>query len=182
MVTGHVFIATSLDGFIARPDGTIDWLEHQDTGAEDHGYDAFMASVDGLVMGRGTFETVRQFDPWPYAKPVIVLSQTMSEADLPDRLDGHVEISRETPVDLMERLSTTRWSRAYVDGGQVIQSFLREGLIETLTLTRIPILIGSGRPLFGTLPQDVQLEHLETKSFPSGFVSSTYRVQNPITP
>lgn len=182
MITGHVFIATSLDGFIARADGQIDWLESQDTGAEDHGYDTFMASVDGLIMGRGTFETVSAFSEWPYAKPVVVMSQTLESADIPSSLEGRVELSRETPTELMKRLSEKGWSRAYVDGGQVIQSFLRENLIETLTVTRIPILIGSGRPLFGEVPADIQLEHLETQSFPSGFVSSTYQTQKPATP
>lgn len=176
MLTGHVFIATSLDGFIARRNGDLDWLMKQQTSGEDHGYDAFMASVDGLIMGRGTFEKVLSFDPWPYPKPVIVLSRSLTNDDIPAALKDRVRLSTLAPKALMEELHSEGWRRAYVDGGKVIQSFLTEGLIEDITLTQIPILIGDGLPLFGSTPRDIDLELIETQTFPSGLATSKYRV------
>jgi dihydrofolate reductase len=177
MTTGHVFIATSLDGFIARRDGNLDWLMKHSTEGEDHGFAAMMASVDGLIMGKGTFQQVLSFEQgWPYEKPVVVMSRSLKEKDIPDLLSERVRLSDETPQVLMNQLNTEGWNRAYVDGGKVIQSFLAEGLIEDILLTRIPILIGEGLSLFGPVPHDINLEHLETQSFPSGMVSSKYRV------
>lgn len=177
MTKGVVFIATSLDGFIARENGDIDWLTKQNTDGEDHGYNALMASVGGLVMGRGSYETLAGFDTWPYQKPVIVLSKTLNERDLPDRLRGKVSFSRESPAVLMKRLNTEGWKAAYIDGGLIVQSFLRDGLIDEIILTRIPILLGAGKPLFGSMAADVDLVHISTKSFPSGLVQSTYHIK-----
>ena len=177
MTTGHVFIATSLDGFIARKDGSIDWLMKQETGEEDHGYDAFIASVDGLVMGRGSFEKVLRFDTWPYQKPVVVMSSTLNDTDIPERLKDKVFLSTLTPEALMRDLGDRGWSRANIDGGKVVQSFLRDGLISDLIVTQIPILIGNGRPLFGSMPHDIDLELVESRAFPSGLVTSKYRVK-----
>ena len=174
ITTGHVYIALSLDGFIARPDGGLDWLMKQPTDGEDYGYQAFMASVDGLVMGRGSFEMVLTFPEWPYAKPVVVLSRT--PADIPDHLVGRVRASDASPPQIMRRLASEGWRRAYVDGGRIVQSFLRDGLIRDMTLTRIPILLGHGRPLFGPLDRDIDLKHVETRAFPSGLVHSRYRI------
>lgn len=177
MVKGHVFIATSIDGFIARPNGDIDWLDIPGAEIEDHGYDEMMASVDGLIMGRATFEKVLSFDvPWPYEKPVIVLSRTLTAADIPAELSGKVRISSQTPKDLLQTLTEEGWTGAYVDGGQVIQSFLREGLIDDMVISRLPVLIGEGIPLFGVIPKDIRLEHVYTNSYASGLVSSKYNV------
>lgn len=176
MVSGHVFIAASLDGYIARLDGGIDWLSNVDTGTEDHGYDSFMESVDGIVMGRGSFETVRGFDPWPYQKPVVVMSRRLTEDAVPAALRGKVRLTRGTPTAVMTDLGARGWTRAYIDGGQMIQSFLRDGLIDDVVLTWVPILLGGGRPLFGSLSTDVALRHLGTESFPSGLVQSRYAV------
>ena len=176
MTTGHVFIATSLDGFIARPDGDVDWLMNYVVEGEDNGYEAMMASVEGLVMGKGTFQKVLTFGDWSYKKPVVVMSRSLKEADIPDDLRGKVRLSDATPKALMDQLSVEGWNRAYVDGGKIIQSFLAEGLIEDMILTRVPILIGEGLPLFGSIQHDIDLEHLETTTFPSGLVSSKYRV------
>lgn len=177
MTTGHVFIAASLDGFIARNDGDLDWLMKQNTEGEDHGYDAFMASVDGIVMGRGSFEKVLTFDTWSYEKTVIVMSSSLTEADIPSDLKGSVRLSSQTPADLMQTLGQEGWNRAYIDGGKLIQSFIRAGLVADMLLTHIPILIGDGLPLFGAVPHDIDLEHMETKSFSSGLVSSKYRLR-----
>ena len=177
MTTGHIFIATSLDGFIARADGAIDWLPGLDSDpGENYGYDAFIASIDGLVMGRNSFEKVLTFEEWPYPKPVIVLSRSLHASALRDDLVGKVEISPLSPPDLIRDLARRGWSRVYVDGGQVIQSFMREGLIADMVITRIPVLLGEGLPLFGPLADDIKLSHVDTRSYPSGLVQSRYSI------
>lgn len=177
MVSGHVFIATSLDGYIARTDGSIDWLMRQPVEGEDHGYDAFIADMDVILMGRQSYETVLTFDSWPYSKPVVVLSSTLRSEERPEALVDKVQISALGPRDIMRDLTEKGIRKAYIDGGRIIQSFLREGLIQTMTVTRIPVLIGKGRPLFGDLARDIDLDHLETRHFPSGLVQSTYRIR-----
>jgi dihydrofolate reductase len=176
MSTGHVFIATSRDGFIARESGEIDWLLGRSDPAEDHGYERFMSKIDGIIMGRGTYETVRGFDPWPYNKPVLVLSKQLAQTQVPEPLKGKLRFSALSPRDAMKQAEQEGWTRVYVDGGQLIQAFLREGLIKDLILTTVPVLLGTGRPLFGPLPSDLSLTHLETRAFPSGLVQSHYRV------
>ncbi len=176
MTTGHVFIAVSLDGFIARRDGDIDWLENLDAENEDNGFAEMMASVDGLIMGRATFQKVLSFGEWVYEKPVVVMSRSLTQTDIPDHLKERVRLSRSTPKTLLGELDAEGWRRAYLDGGKVIQSFLSEGLIEDLWLTRAPVLIGEGLPLFGPVPHDTNLAHRDTRVFPSGLVSSKYRI------
>lgn len=176
MTTGHVFIATSLDGYIARIDGDVDWLMNYVVEGEDTGYEAMMESVDGMIMGKGTFQKVLTFGEWPYRKPVIVMSTSLVDTDIPKELAGKVQLSNKSPEALMLQLSCDGWKRAYVDGGKIIQSFLTMGLIEDLILTRVPILIGDGLPLFGPTTNDIELEHLKTVTFQSGLVSSKYRV------
>lgn len=182
MITGHIFIATSLDGYVARktddPEHRLDWLMKQDTSGEDHGYDDFVEGVDGLVMGRGSFETLLAFSDWPYNKPVIVISQSLEPEDIPTELEGKIELTSLSPKDVMVMLENRGWSRAYIDGGKIIQSFLREGLISDITLTRIPILIGSGLSLFGDLDHDIDFKHVSTKVFESGLVTSQYVVES----
>ena len=166
-----VFIATSLDGFIARQDGALDWLPAD--GGEPHGYDEFIASVDALVIGRKTFETVLTFDTWPYgSKPVVVLSTKPGELRAPD---GAVcEAMTGTPHEIVDRLSARGMEHLYVDGGVTIQGFLEAGLIQRVIITRIPVLLGNGIPLFGPLSHDVRLSHVATRSFASGMVQSEY--------
>lgn len=177
MTSGHVFIATSLDGFVARKDRQIDWLEKQAMADEDHGYDAFVELVDGIVMGRGTFETVRAFDPWPYQKPVVVMSSTLGPEDIPRALRGAVSVSDLSPAGVMQDLAARGWDRAYVDGGALVQSFLREGLIRDIVLTVAPVLIGEGIRLFGALDHDIDLELTSATAFPSGLLQSRYRIR-----
>ncbi|MBX3033529.1 MAG: dihydrofolate reductase [Bdellovibrionaceae bacterium] len=177
MITGHVFIAASLDGFIARQDGDIEWLISRDDPAEDHGYPRFIADIDAIVMGRGSYEKVRTFEPWPYSKPVLVLSKQLATSTVPEALQGRVRFSDLSAQEAMALLEKEGCRRVYVDGGQIIQSFLREGLIEDLLITHIPVLLGAGRPLFGALDGDISLTHVSTKSFPSGLVQSHYRVR-----
>jgi dihydrofolate reductase len=166
-----VFIATSLDGFIARLDGGLDWLPVD--GGEPHGFDEFFASVDAVVIGRKTFETVLSFGGWGYGKkPVVVLSSTMSKLKVPK---GAVcDLMAGTPHEIVARLTERGMKHLYIDGGITIQRFLEAGLIQRMTITRIPILLGSGIPLFGPLSHDIKLEHVTTRSFPSGMVQSEY--------
>lgn len=167
-----VFIGTSVDGFIARPGGALDFLPPG--GGEEHGYEAFMASVDALVIGRGTFETVEKFEEWPYGeKRVVVL--TSRPLDL-SRIRGRVERMNGPPHEIAARLDAEGVRHAYVDGGVTIQRFLRAGLIQRLIVTRVPVLIGSGIPLFGALDADIRLRHVATRAFASGLVQSEYAV------
>ena len=166
-----VFIATSLDGFIARLDGGLDWLPAD--GGEPHGYDEFMATVDALVIGRKTFETVLTFDAWPYGtKPVVVLSTRPSELSAP--AGAVCDFMNGTPHEIVTRLTQRGMKHLYIDGGLTIQGFLEAGLIQRLTITRIPVLLGSGIPLFGFLSHDIRFDHVATRSFPSGMVQSEY--------
>jgi dihydrofolate reductase len=175
-----VFIATSLDGFIARSDGSIDWLNAANAvvpPGEDCGYKAFMSTVDTLVMGRNTFEQVLTFGEWPYGDtPVVVMSHRASP--LPSNAPQTVTSSQETPTDLVARLCAQGKRHLYIDGGITIQSFLSERLINTLTITVIPILLGAGKPLFGSLPSDIPLSHVATRVYGFGFVQHKYRVQS----
>lgn len=175
VITAHVFIAISLDGFIARHDGDIAWLLQRDDSTEDHGYTAFIADKDVIVMGRGSYEKALTFEPWPYDRPVVVLSKQLADAPVPEALKSRVRFSSRAPKDEMEALAEQNVRRVYVDGGQVVQSFLREGLIADMVITTVPVLIGSGRPLFGALSQDIDLELMSSRSFPSGLVQSRYR-------
>jgi dihydrofolate reductase len=173
-MTVSVFIGASVDGFIARPDGGLDWLP--EGGGEPHGYDEFMASVDALVIGRNTFDIVLGFDPWPYGdKRVVVLAS--SPIDLSVVKGGVVEHMAGTPSAIVARLAASGAHHLYVDGGITIQRFLSAGLIDRLIVTRVPVLIGEGIPLFGALPHDVRLEHVMTRSYPSGLVQSEYRIE-----
>jgi dihydrofolate reductase len=168
-----VFVGTSVDGFIARPDGALDFLP--EGGGEPHGYDEFMATVDALVIGRKTYETVLGFGAWAYgAKPVIVLS---TRALAPAPAGAVVERMSGEPAEIVGRLAARGIGHVYVDGGITIQRFLRAGLIQRLVVTRVPVLIGSGIPLFGTLPRDVRLRHVATRSYASGLVQSEYAVE-----
>jgi dihydrofolate reductase len=173
-----VFVGASVDGFIARADGRLDFLPAGD--GEAHGYDEFFASVDALVVGRNTFDTVLSFDAWPYAeKPVFVLSTR----ELPPTPAGaRVERLEGEPAAIMAALHARGFQHAYVDGGITIQRFLAAGLVERLIVTRVPVLIGSGIPLFGALPHDVVLRHLSTRAFRSGLVQSEYAVLGATTP
>jgi dihydrofolate reductase len=167
-----VFIGTSVDGFIARRDGTFDFLPET---PEPHGYDEFMASVDVLVIGRGTFETVLGFGQWPYGdKRVVVLSS--KPLDFSSIKDGKVEQMNGEPQEIVAQLQATGSTHAYVDGGITIQRFLREGLIQRMIVTRVPVLIGEGIPLFGTVPHDIKLRHVMTRDYPSGLVQTEYEV------
>jgi dihydrofolate reductase len=169
-------MAMSLDGYVARADHTLDWLDKQDTGDEEFGFSEFMDNIDVLVMGSGSYRTVLGFGQWPYTKPVIVLSRSLNQADIPDHLEGKVEIKSGSPGDIMKSLGERGVRQVYVDGGAVVQSFLRDGLITDMRITIVPILIGGGIRLFGELAKDVDLALQDVEKFDSGLVQMRYRV------
>ena len=172
-MTVSVFVGTSVDGFIARLNGALDFLPLG--GGEPHGYDEFIASVDALVIGRNTFEIVLAFREWPYGdKRVVVLSSR--PLDLSALRGGRVEQMTGTPAEIVSKLAAGGAQHLYVDGGITIQRFLRAGLVQRLIVTRVPVLIGEGIPLFGSLPRDVRLRHVSTQHYPSGLVKSEYQV------
>ncbi len=175
-MTASVFVGVSVDGFMARPNGDIDWLPAG--GGEPHGYDEFMASVDAIVLGRKSFEKVLTLGPWVYGdKRVVVLSTR--PVDLSAAIGGVVEQMSGPPADIVSRLAASGAHHLYIDGGITIQSFLRAGLIQRLVITRVPVLIGEGIPLFGALPRDTRLRHVATRHYPSGLVQSEYEVVTP---
>ncbi len=168
-----VFIGISVDGFIARRNGDLDFLPPG--GGEPHGYDEFIASVDAIVIGRHTFEKVLTLGPWPYgAKRVVVLSS--SGIDLSTAGGGVVELMAGSPAEIISQLDASGAHHLYIDGGITIQRFLRAGLIQRLIITRVPVLIGDGIPLFGSLPHDIKLRHIATRHYQSGLVQSEYQV------
>lgn len=172
-IQASVFVGATLDGFIARQNGDLDFLPPG--GGEPHGYAEFFASVDALVIGRKTFEIVLSFPEWPYAdKPVFVLSSR--PLDFSGVRGGIVEQMAGDPVEIVSRLAARGFHQLYIDGGVTIQEFLRAGLIQRLVITRVPVLIGEGIPLFGTLLRDIKLHHIATQHYPSGLVKSEYLV------
>jgi dihydrofolate reductase len=171
-----VFVGASVDGFIARTDGTLDFLDH--AGNEPHGYDEFIATVDAIVMGRNTLEIVLGFKMWPFKKPVFVLSThplpALPSGASAERLEGE-------PADVVAQLEARGFGSIYVDGGITIQRFLDAGLIDRLIVSRVPVLVGSGIPLFGPLTHDVVLRHVATRQFASGLVQTEYAIAKPTT-
>jgi dihydrofolate reductase len=168
-----VFVGTSVDGFIARKNGALDFLPPG--GGEPHGYDEFMATVDALVIGRNTFETVLAFPSWPYGdKRVVVLSSR--RIDFSGVRGAAVEQMAGAPAEIVAKLAGRGVQHIYVDGGITIQEFLRAGLVQRLTITRVPVLIGEGVPLFRSLPKDIRLRHAATQAYASGLVKSEYEV------
>jgi dihydrofolate reductase len=167
-----VFIGTSLDGFIARANGELDFLPP--SGGEPHGYKEFMGTVDALVIGRKTFETVLTFDVWPYnGKPVFVLSTRPLAAAPPGAV---VERMSGAPTDIVQQLAARGVEHIYVDGGITIQQFLQAGLVQRLIITRVPVLVGAGIPLFGAVPHDIALTPVWTRQYASGLVQTEYLV------
>lgn len=172
------YIATSLDGFIARKDGNIDWLNKASSvvpSGEDCGFKVFMDSVDVMVMGRNTYDQVVSFDPWPYGKKQVVVL-TRKKIQIPEHLSRTVSATAEEPQALIKRLAAEGIKHIYVDGGITIRRFLTAGLIHEITVTQIPILLGEGKALFGPMEKDVHLTHLSTKAYDFGFVQTKYRV------
>jgi dihydrofolate reductase len=168
-----VYIAMSLDGFIARENGDLDWLmEIPNPENSDHGFAAFMDRIDGIVMGRITFETVVGFGEWPYTKPVFVLSNTLKE--LPGGFEGNAEILNGVPMNIVDNLNKRGLKTLYIDGGKTIRSFMELDLIDEFIITRVPIILGSGVPLFGSLDIELKLDLIGTEILTKDLVKSTY--------
>ena len=180
--SGSVFLGMSVDGFIARLDGDISWLTgDSDPGGApddgeggDFGFGEFVSAIDALVMGRSTYEFLQPIDEWPYqGKPVHVLSTT-----LPVGADPRITVQRSFE-DAVATIRAAGYRRVYVDGGRTVHTFLRAGLITDLTLSRVPVLIGTGHTPFGELAADIRLEHVRTQTYAGGMVQTTYRVARP---
>ena len=172
-MTNYVYIATSLDGFIATADGGLDWLDEiPNPEQSDFGYGDFIRNIDAIVMGRNSFEKVLTFDTWPYDKQVIVLSKSLGS--VPNNLASPVEIVRGNLKQLVNRLHGQGYNNLYIDGGGTIQSFLAEDMIDEITITRIPVLLGGGIPLFGSLTKELRFSHVKTELFNNALVKSTY--------
>ena len=172
-MTNYIYIATSLDGFIATNDGGLDWLyEIPNPEQSDYGYAEFMSTIDAIVMGRKTFEKVLTFAPWPYNKPVFVLSNSLTE--LPEHIVEKAEIVSGDIKRLINQLNQRGYNNLYVDGGVTIQSFLREDLIDEMIISRVPILLGNGFPLFGKLDRSLHFRHKKTEIYNNTLVKSYY--------
>ena len=145
---------------------------------EDCGFQNFISSIDLLVMGRNTYDKVLSFGSWPYEKEVIVM--TSCALQVPEELKDRIIPSTESPIELCDRLSAQGIKKIYVDGGALIQSFINENLITDITITVIPVLIGSGIPLFGSVKNDIEFEHISTKTYEFGFVQNKYTIKSQI--
>jgi len=168
-----VFCGVSVDGFLARPNHALDFLDAG--GQEPHGFEEFYGSVDVVVIGRKTFEVVLTFGTWPYGKkPVIVLGSR--PLDFSAVKDGVVEQMSGEPAEIARKLKSRGLEHAYIDGGMTIQRFLAAGCVDRLVITRVPILIGAGIPLFGPVPRDISLRHVATRTYKGGLVQSEYEI------
>ena len=174
----YVFIAQSIDGYIADKNGGIEWLESVPNPDQiDMGYKAFMERVDAIVMGRATFETVLGFGiPWPYEKPVFVLSNSLKT--VPDALHGKVELTVGSPDEICAALQDKGYENLYIDGGKTIQHFLAEDLIDELIITTIPVVLGGGVSLFGELPALLEFSRLKTEVYLDEVVQTRYIRKN----
>lgn len=177
------FIATSVDGFIARPDGNVDWLHssgNQDVemgNQADMGFYSYLSKVDCLIMGRKTMEVIANMnlsdDQWPYGDMrIVVLSASLKE--VPSSMRNNVSIFSGRLTELVKQLSDEGFEHAYIDGGSTIQQFIQEGLMNEMTIARVPILLGAGIPLFTTLGKEVKLSEAETTAYPNDFVQVKY--------
>jgi dihydrofolate reductase len=173
----HVFIATSLDGFIARSNGSLDWLLQVQATApvgEDFGYAAFMAGIDALVMGRKTFETVLAFDSWPYPGRLVHVMSRSGALHIPRALEPSVRQTRQAPAELLRQLAHSGVRRICLDGGELIQAFLSDDLVDRMTITTVPMLPGEGRRPFGPLPADRAWTLDGVRHWDGGLVQARY--------
>ena len=172
-MTNYIYIATSLDGFIAGKDGDIGWLnEISNPSNSDYGYAEFIEKIDALVMGRKTFELVLSFGVWHYEKPVFVLSNSLDK--VPEGMEDIAEIVKGDLKTLVNSLKKRGYENLYVDGGSVIQSFLKEDLIDEMIITRVPILLGEGIPLFGKLENHMKFKLVKNVSYYETLVKCHY--------
>lgn len=168
-----VFISASVDGYIARPDGGVDWLSRFETPDDYYGYRTFFDGVDALVVGRKTYDLVRSFDPWPYGSKRCVV---MTHHPVPPK---HAEeFFSGAPAELVERLGVEGVRRVYVDGGDVIRQFFSAGLIDELTISIIPVVLGDGVRLFERGLPERWLNLASSRSWPNGLTQLRYTVSS----
>lgn len=169
------FIACSLDGYIADRNNGIEFLEMiPNPNQLDMGYLAFNKNIDALIMGRNSFETVCSFDvPWPYDKPVFVLSNTLTQ--IPDKFQGKVQLVNGSIELVLAELESKGFHRFYIDGGKTIQSFLKKDLINEMVITVFPVLLGGGVPLFGSLSEHLSFELVKSATYLDQLVQLHYR-------
>ncbi len=167
-----IYLAISLDGYIAGPAGDMSWLDPYAESGEDTGFTDLLDRVDAVVMGRRTFEFVEGTGQWPYTKPVFVLRS--SPISIPERLAGKIQFLGGSPAGIIKTLEQQGYMTLYIDGGKVIRDFLAADLIQEMTLTRVPLLLGKGVELFEKGAVSRSFRHVETRSFPTGLVMSRY--------
>ncbi|MEH6745288.1 MAG: dihydrofolate reductase family protein [Maribacter arcticus] len=174
-IKNSVFIARSLDGYIADKNGGIDWLHSiPNPDNDDMGYVEFNKEIDALVMGRTTFETVLGFDvDWPYNKPVFVLSNTLKE--IPEALKNKAFLVKGKLTEILVEIHEKGFNRLYVDGGTTIRNFLKEDLIDEMVITTIPVLLGGGSSLFAELPNELKFELIGTKTYLNQITQNHYK-------
>ncbi len=173
------YMGMSVDGFIARSDGDIEWLGRPEFTSPDNlglDYLSFMSTVDALVMGRNSFEKVVAFPDWPYEDHLVVVLST-KELKIPKHLVGKVKLERGSPAEIVDRLESEGLRHLYIDGGVTVQQFLQAKLISEITITYLPILLGDGISLFGSIGTELALKHVETTVSSNGMVQSRYLVQ-----
>lgn len=166
------FLAMSLDGYIARSDGSTDWLHGYDIDGEDYGYGEYISSIDAIIMGRKTFEQVLTFKEWPYDLPIYILSKTLQEGNLPNSC----YLWKKTPELLLSELQSRSMRHLYIDGGQTILYFLKFALLDEIIVTVVPVLLSKGIPLFSGNYPGIVLECQESKSYLSGLVRIKYKI------
>jgi dihydrofolate reductase len=173
-MTVSVFVGMSVDGFIARLDGTFDFLSTAG-GEEPHGFEEFFATIDTIVMGRNTFEVVAAFPSWPFDRKRVVILSARGVDHARVKAERLEQMSGE-PAEIVAKLAASGSRHLYVDGGITVQRFLDAGMVDRLTITRVPMLIGAGIPLFSAVPRDISLRHIATHTYRTGLVKSEYEV------
>lgn len=166
-----IYIASSIDGYIARKDGNLDWLQYGHTGNEDYGFKKFTSTIDAVIMGKNTYEVVSSFDEWAYKdKRVIVLSNTLTE------VRKETELFSGELTELLAKLHAENVKHIWIDGGITVSKFLEAGLVDDITVSIIAMVLGSGIPLFSTMNQELRCHLVSTQSYPSGLVQLHYEV------
>lgn len=183
LAKGFVYMATSLDGFVAREDHSLDWLMKYENDKNDTSFEDFNNTIDAIIMGSGTFKTVcgllkdaKDSSAIPYKKHIYVMSNTLTQNDIPQLFKDKASIVQSTPKAFMKQLYSKGLTKIYIDGGKLVQSFMNEGLIEELTITQIPILIGKGKRLFGEVEADIDLELISSRPMKPCFLQNHYRI------
>jgi dihydrofolate reductase len=171
-----IYIACSIDGFIAKKDGNIDWLTNiPNENNSDYGFGEFISKIDGIIMGRKTFEKILEMnlEEWPYNKPVFVLSSKLKK--IPNKLNGKVETVNDNLENIVLKLKNNGINNIYIDGGKTIQSFLEKDLIDEMIISTISIILGEGIPLFGKVGREIKFILEKTEYINENIVMNYYK-------